>query len=88
MATTISLLERLAAPLAVVLVGERLPPSGWAGVGLIVACLGLITVPAGKFVSGSGNGENFEIAKERIMKDKRHLTHFRLRYACRYHHQG
>jgi DME family drug/metabolite transporter len=71
MATTISLLEPvIAALLAVVLVGERLPPSGWAGVGLIVACLGLITVPAGKlrfslFRNGkktlkSQKGKNYE----------------------------
>lgn len=49
LATTITLLEPvIAALLAVQLVGERLPPSGWAGVGLIVACLGVITVPAGR----------------------------------------
>lgn len=47
MATTITLLEPvIAALLAVLLVGERLPLSGWAGVGLIIACLGIITVPA------------------------------------------
>lgn len=68
MATTISLLEPvIAALLAVVLVGERLPPSGWAGVGLIVACLGLITVPAGKlrFSLFRQRKENFEIAKRK-----------------------
>jgi len=49
MATTLTLLEPVvAALLAVLLVGERLPPLGWAGVGLIVACLGIITVPAEK----------------------------------------
>ncbi|MEC5343092.1 EamA family transporter [Brenneria populi] len=48
MATTITLLEPVvAALLAVILVGERLPASGWAGVGLIVACLVVISVPAG-----------------------------------------
>ncbi|MEM6161331.1 EamA family transporter [Erwinia sp. P6884] len=48
MATTITLLEPVvAALLAVLLVGERLPPSGWAGVGLIVACLAVITLPPG-----------------------------------------
>lgn len=47
MATTITLLEPVvAALLAVLLVGERLPPIGWAGVGLIVACLAVITLPA------------------------------------------
>lgn len=49
MATTITLLEPvIAALLAVLLVGERLPSAGWAGVGLIVICLGIITVPAKK----------------------------------------
>lgn len=49
MATTLTLLEPvIAALLAVLLVGERLPPLGWAGVGLIVACLGIITLPAEK----------------------------------------
>lgn len=48
MATTITLLEPVvAALLAVILVGERLPPSGWTGVGLIVLCLAVITLPAG-----------------------------------------
>lgn len=54
MATTITLLEPVvAALLAVLLVGERLPLSGWAGVGLIIACLGVITFPAGKRASPS-----------------------------------
>lgn len=49
MATTITLLEPvIAALLAVLLVGERLPFAGWAGVGLIVICLGIITAPAKK----------------------------------------
>jgi len=49
MATTITLLEPvIAALLSVLLVGERLPSAGWAGVGLIVICLGIITVPAKK----------------------------------------
>jgi DME family drug/metabolite transporter len=68
MATTISMLEPvIAALLAVVRVGERLPPSGWAGVGLIVTCLGLITVPAGKlrFSLFRQRKENFEIAKRK-----------------------
>ena len=39
-ATTISLFEPvIAAMLAIVIVGERLPPLGWLGVGLIIACL-------------------------------------------------
>jgi len=46
MATTITLLEpAVAAVLAVVIVGERLPPMGWTGIGLVVACLIFITVP-------------------------------------------
>lgn len=68
MATTITLLEPvIAALLAVVLVGERLPPSGWAGVGLIVACLGIITVPAGKLRLSLflQRKENFEIAERK-----------------------
>lgn len=49
MATTIILLEPvIAALLAVLLVGERLPLLGWAGVALIVVCLGVITAPAEK----------------------------------------
>ncbi len=49
MATTITLLEPvIAALLAVLFVGERLPFSGWAGVALIVACLGVITAPTKK----------------------------------------
>lgn len=47
-ATTITLLEPVvAAVLAVMLVGENLPVEGWAGIGLIVACLIIITVPFG-----------------------------------------
>lgn len=68
MATTITLLEPvIAAVLAVVLVGERLPPSGWAGVGMIVACLGIITVPAEKlrFSLLRQRKENFEIAERK-----------------------
>lgn len=46
-ATTISLLEPVvAAALAVVIVGERLPVMGWVGVALIFACLVCITLPA------------------------------------------
>lgn len=46
LATTITLLEPVvAAVLAVVVVGERLPPSGWLGVGLVIGCLAIITLP-------------------------------------------
>lgn len=46
MATTITLLEpAVAAVLAVLIVGERLPALGWTGIGLVVLCLIFITVP-------------------------------------------
>lgn len=49
-ATTLSLTEPVvAALLAVTLVGERLPASGWAGIGLIILCLVIITLPARLF---------------------------------------
>ncbi|MFF9126638.1 EamA family transporter [Streptomyces sp. NPDC014889] len=47
MATTLSLLEpAVAAVLAVLVVGERLPATGWTGVALVVACLTVLTAPA------------------------------------------
>jgi DME family drug/metabolite transporter len=46
-ATTLTLLEpAVAAVLAVLVVGERLPAAGWVGVGLVVACLVVLTAPA------------------------------------------
>jgi DME family drug/metabolite transporter len=46
-ATTITLFEPVvAAGLAVWIVGEQLPVMGWIGVGLIVVCLVLMTMPA------------------------------------------
>ncbi|MFE3516725.1 DMT family transporter [Streptomyces sp. NPDC059166] len=46
-ATTLSLLEpAVAAVLAVLIVGEHLPATGWTGVALVVACLGVLTTPA------------------------------------------
>jgi drug/metabolite transporter, DME family len=46
-ATTLSLLEpAVAAVLAVLVVGERLPVLGWAGIGLVFGCLAILTVPA------------------------------------------
>ncbi|MFH9671958.1 DMT family transporter [Streptomyces sp. NPDC017405] len=46
-ATTLSLLEpAVAAVLAVLIVGERLPVAGWAGVALVIACLAVLTAPA------------------------------------------
>ncbi|GLW49395.1 permease [Streptomyces sp. NBRC 14336] len=45
-ATTLTLLEpAVAAVLAVLVVGERLPLVGWAGIGLVVACLAVLTMP-------------------------------------------
>lgn len=45
-ATTLSLAEPVvAAVLAVVIVGERLPAAGWIGVGLVIASLAVLTVP-------------------------------------------
>ncbi|MFF8732627.1 DMT family transporter [Streptomyces sp. NPDC015171] len=45
-ATTLSLLEpAVAAVLAVLVVGERLPAAGWAGIALVVACLAVLTSP-------------------------------------------
>lgn len=64
MATTITLLEPV---IAVLLVSERLPPLGGAGIGLIVACLDIITVSAGKlsFSLARQRKENFEIAERK-----------------------
>jgi DME family drug/metabolite transporter len=45
-ATTLSLLEpAVAAVLAVLVVGERLPLPGWAGIALVVGCLAVLTLP-------------------------------------------
>lgn len=73
MATTITLLEPVvAALLAVLIVGERLPFGGWAGVSLIVASLGVITVPAGRF--------SFTLL--------RHQSHTPLKYKQEINHEG
>jgi DME family drug/metabolite transporter len=46
-ATTLSLLEpAVAAVLAVLVVGERLPALGWVGIALIFGCLVVLTMPA------------------------------------------
>ncbi|MGY3677711.1 DMT family transporter [Streptomyces sp. TE33382] len=46
-ATTLTLLEpAVAAVLAVLVVGERLPPLGWVGIALVVACLAVLTMPS------------------------------------------
>ncbi|WP_425385428.1 EamA family transporter [Streptomyces himastatinicus] len=45
-ATTLSLLEpAVAAVLAVLVVGERLPAFGWTGIALVVASLAVLTAP-------------------------------------------
>ncbi|WP_328980062.1 DMT family transporter [Streptomyces canus] len=45
-ATTLSLLEpAVAAVLAVLVVGERLPATGWMGIALVIACLAVLTTP-------------------------------------------
>ncbi len=50
-ATTLTLLEPVvAAVLAVVIVGERLSATGWVGVGLVVGCLLVITMPMSRRV--------------------------------------
>lgn len=47
MATVITLLEPVvAAVLAVLIVGERLPVLGWIGVAMVVGCLAIITMPS------------------------------------------
>lgn len=47
-ATTLSLLEpAVAAVLAVLVIGERLPAAGWGGIALVLACLAVLTAPAG-----------------------------------------
>ncbi|MDO5611704.1 MAG: EamA family transporter [Paracoccus sp. (in: a-proteobacteria)] len=52
-ATTISLSEPVvAALLAIAVVGERLVPMGWVGVGLIVVCLAVITLPLPRWRQG------------------------------------
>lgn len=49
-ATTITLIEPvIAALLAVTLIGEQLLVMGWVGIGLIILCLIIITLPAGFF---------------------------------------
>ncbi|MGA5037677.1 DMT family transporter [Streptomyces capoamus] len=46
-ATTLSLLEpAVAAVLAVLVVGERLPAVGWTGIALVIACLAVLTTPS------------------------------------------
>ncbi|MEO9631237.1 MAG: EamA family transporter [Sulfitobacter sp.] len=56
MATVITLLEPVvAAVLAVLIVGERLPNLGWIGVAMVVGCLAIITMPislGGRFRAG------------------------------------
>lgn len=52
MAITITLVEPVvAAVLAVLIVGERLPLVGWLGAALVVLCLVLITLPPGRGIT-------------------------------------
>ncbi|MFF2507501.1 DMT family transporter [Streptomyces sp. NPDC058067] len=52
-ATTLSLLEpAVAAVLAVLVVGERLPSLGWAGIALVVGCLAVLTAPSRPVAKG------------------------------------
>jgi drug/metabolite transporter, DME family len=61
-ATTLSLLEpAVATILAVTVVGERLPASGWAGLGFIAGCLIVLTVPR----AGDEPGHFLDRAAER-----------------------
>lgn len=54
LATTITLIEPVvAALLAVVIVGERLPATGWLGVVLVVSCLIVISLPRGSLARKS-----------------------------------
>jgi drug/metabolite transporter, DME family len=49
-ATTLSLLEpAIATILAVIVVGERLPAAGWAGLALVAGCLVILTAPRARF---------------------------------------
>lgn len=55
-ATTLTLLEpAVAAVLAVLVVGERLPGAGWVGVGLVVASLVVLAAPGSARRPGSGS---------------------------------
>ncbi|MFF5498523.1 DMT family transporter [Streptomyces aquilus] len=57
-ATTLSLLEpAVAAVLAVLVVGERLPAAGWAGIAFVVACLAVLTTPVRTVRRRSGEAE-------------------------------
>jgi DME family drug/metabolite transporter len=57
MATTITLLEPvIAAVLAVIIVGERLPVLGWIGVAMVVGCLAIITTPYARKQEGPEGG--------------------------------
>ncbi|MGA5895834.1 hypothetical protein [Streptomyces venetus] len=53
-AITLSLLEpAVAAVLAVLVVGERLPATGWTGIALVIACLAVLTTPTDGIDRGS-----------------------------------
>lgn len=65
-ATTLSLLEpAVAALLAVLVVGERLPVPGWGGIALVVGCLAVLTVPARRAPGYARGPETVRAAVER-----------------------
>ncbi|WP_233199312.1 EamA family transporter [Cryobacterium sp. M23] len=54
-ATSLTLVQPLVATLlAVLIVGERLPPSGWAGLGLVLVAVAALAVPRNSGQSSSG----------------------------------
>ncbi|TFB58172.1 EamA family transporter [Cryobacterium sp. Hz7] len=54
-ATSLTLVEPLVATLlAVLIVGERLPPSGWAGLGLVLVAVTALAVPRNSGQPSSG----------------------------------
>ncbi|WRY93577.1 DMT family transporter [Streptomyces sp. NBC_00481] len=58
-ATTLSLLEpAVAAVLAVLVVGERLPATGWTGIALVITCLAVLTTPTPAHRRSRGQSRN------------------------------
>ena len=67
-ATTLSLLEpAVAAVLAVLVVGERLPVLGWAGIGLVFGCLAVFTAPARAGTPGRREPAVGRASRRRVM---------------------
>ncbi|MFE0135510.1 DMT family transporter [Streptomyces sp. NPDC059037] len=72
-ATTLTLLEpAVAAVLAVLVVGERLPATGWTGIALIITCLAVLTSPPGatrrRRGRGRGQGAGDDAAREDLVR--------------------